>query len=394
VLFVRRGTTWLLQWLIVSAVLTSAAAPAWNSLLRDLIPMGRLGRVFALRTMLGNGLALPAMLAGGYMVDWWSARWPGAELYAYSSLFLLGLGFGLAGVVTIARLPEPTMMSGGGGGLLDLLAEPFRDRNYRRFLVFVATWGTAVNLATPFFATYMLQRLGLPVSTVTTLAVTAQVANLLFLSLWGRLADRFSNKAVIATCAPLYLLAFAAWAFTATPQPHAFTMALLVSIHVASGVATAGIGLPIGNLGLKLSPPGLAHAYVTLAGVTGALSGTIAPLIGGALADFFAARELTLRLAWAEPTRHFEFYALRLEALDFLFLLAAAVGVYGLSRLARVEETGDVTERTVMEEAFDQVVLPFRTMSTVEGIRRLTFFPLSAIERLRSPRGDHGGRGA
>jgi hypothetical protein len=39
-----------------------------------------------------------------------------------------------------------------------------------------------------------------------------------------------------------------------------------------------------------------------------------------------------------------------------------------------------------MDEAFDQVVLPFRTMSTVEGIRRVTFFPLWALQRLRPGR--------
>jgi hypothetical protein len=40
----------------------------------------------------------------------------------------------------------------------------------------------------------------------------------------------------------------------------------------------------------------------------------------------------------------------------------------------------------VLDEAFDEVVLPFRTMSTVEGIRRLTFFPLWALQRLRRGR--------
>jgi hypothetical protein len=40
----------------------------------------------------------------------------------------------------------------------------------------------------------------------------------------------------------------------------------------------------------------------------------------------------------------------------------------------------------VIDEAFDEVVLPFRTMSTVEGIRRLTFFPLWALQRLRPGR--------
>lgn len=385
-LFVDRGVSWLLLWLFLSAVLTSAAAPAWNSLLHDLVPAGRLGRVFSLRTLFGNLVALPLTIGGGLFVDWLRLQLPGADLYAYALLFLLGLGFGLVGVIAIARLPEPTMAALEGVRLVELLAQPLRDLNYRRFLVFVGVWNFAVNLATPFFAAYMLRRLGLPLSTVTTLTVTAQVANLAFLRIWGRLADRVSNKAVIATCAPLYLVAFVAWAFTGTPEPNWLTIPILVAIHIVSGMATAGIGLPIGNIGLKLAPAGSAHAYLTLAGLTGALSGTLAPMLAGVLADFFAARRFGLLFTWSEPSREYQFYALRLEALDFVFFAAVIVGAYALSWLARVVEAGQITEGSVIDEAFDEVVLPFRTMSTVEGIRRLTFFPLWALQRLRRGR--------
>jgi MFS family permease len=385
-LFVDRGVSWLLLWLLLSAVLTAVAAPAWNSLLHDLVPAGRLGRVFSLRTLLGNLVALPLTFGGGLFVDWVHVRLPGAELYAYALLFLVGLGFGLVGVIAIARLPEPTMATPEGIRLFELLARPLRDTNYRRFLVFVGVWNFAVNLATPFFAAYMLRRLGLPLSTVTGLAVIAQVANLAFLRVWGQLADRVSNKAVIATCAPFYLLAFLAWAFTSLPAPHWLTLPILVAIHVTSGMATAGIGLPIGNIGLKLAPSGSAHAYLTVAGLTGAISGTLAPMLGGVLADLFAARRLGLLFTWSEPSHEYQFYALRLEALDFVFFVAVIVGAYALSWLARVAEVGEITERSVIEEAFDEVVLPFRTMSTVEGIRRLTFLPLWALQRLRRGR--------
>src|SRR4030095_8214053 len=136
-LFVDRGVSWLLLWLFLSAVLTSAAAPAWNSLLRDLVPAGRLGRVFSLRTLLGNLVALPLTIGGGLFVDWLRERLPGAELYAYSLLFLVGVGLGVIGGIALAPLPEPTLAAPEGVRLIELLAQPLRDVKYRRFLLLV-----------------------------------------------------------------------------------------------------------------------------------------------------------------------------------------------------------------------------------------------------------------
>jgi hypothetical protein len=66
------------------------------------------------------------------------------------------------------------------------------------------------------------------------------------------------------------------------------------------------------------------------------VSGTLVPLLAGVLADSFAARRLGLLFTWSEPDRELQFHALRLEALDFVFLAAAVLGAYALTQLARV----------------------------------------------------------
>jgi hypothetical protein len=46
-----------------------------------------------------------------------------------------------------------------------ILSEPFRNRNFRRLLVFLSTWNFATNLAA-FLTVYLLQQLRLDMGTV------------------------------------------------------------------------------------------------------------------------------------------------------------------------------------------------------------------------------------
>ncbi len=381
VIFAARGVTFLMQWLVLATLVGAMAGPAWNSLLRDLVPPDEMGRVFSTRLMLGTLLALGLTLMGGYFVDFWGSRFPEASLYAYSILFAAGLVFGLVGVLSIYALPEPTMPPVSGEPLGRVLRSPLRDSNFRRLLSFIATWNFAVNMAGPFFIVYMLVRIGLSLSTVTALAVTSQATNILFLRIWGRLADRYSNKSVLAVSGPLFLIAVLAWTFTTMPERHMLTMPLLFGIHVLIGMSSAGTGVAAGNIGLKLSPQGEAPAYMTLYGLAGAVTGAMGPMVGGVLADFFAARQLAVQVAWSEPAEVFQVHALNLRSLDFLFLAAFLVGLYALRRLARVTEAGEVDDETIRRELLLEVFATVRSVSASTNVRLLVAGPLAALSR-------------
>lgn len=384
-LFVGSGVSFLLFWLLAANLVMSVCNPAWNSLLRAIVPADRFGAFFGRRLAAGTTVALLLTLGGGYFVDWWVASFAEWALYGYSVLFLLGVLFGLAELVAIARLPEPTMESRGDVPLLDLLALPLKDGNFRQLVVFIALWGFAVNMAAPFFIIYMLDYIGISLFLVTVLTTLGQLANILFLRIWGRLADRFSNKAVLSVSGPLFLLAVLAWVFTTLPEPHGGTVPLLVAIHIVSGAALAGVTLGATNISLKLSPHGTAHAYMTVFGLAGSLTGAAAPVVAGVLADFFAMRELSLQFNWTEPTLKFSVHAVHLTALDFVFAGAAIVGFIALNRLVRVVEEGRVTEGNVVDALVSEVVMPLRSISSVGGVRRLAVMPVERLRRAARP---------
>jgi MFS family permease len=203
----------------------------------------------------------------------------------------------------------------------------------------------------------------LRLATVTTLWAASQVANALTLYLWGRLSDRLSNKAILAIALPAYFGCLVALPFTALPEIHALTLPLLALIHLVLGAASGGIGLATGNLGLKLAPQGRGTAYLATVSVAGALAGGIAAILGGALAEWFASRQLELLLHWSSPSAHNALTVVNFQHWEFLFALAFALGGYVLHALSRIDEGPEISERAAMQqlvfEARSAVLVPF-----------------------------------
>lgn len=338
---------WLILCVAVHQSLAALSGCAWSSWIRDLVPPDQLGRFFGERTAAITALAVVLGLAGGF-----------------------------AGVFVLSRTPEPPMTPAGERlPLHRLLARPFRDRTYRRLIVFLTAWNFAVNLAAPFFTVYLLKSLGYPMALVMAMNVVSQLSNVAFLAIWGRLIDRFNNKSVLSICAPLFIACMVAWTFTGMPWMKPFLLPFLFLLHALMGLSTAGIALASGNLAMKLSPRGEATAYLAANSVVTAVAAGIAPMVGGACADFFAAHELTVLYLWKSATHAQLLQIFDLHALTFFFGLTALLGLYALHRLAQVVELGVVEDRAVLQNLFAELRRSMHGASTVAGLVRLARFP-------------------
>jgi MFS family permease len=380
-LFPQRGATFLIFILFTAFMLGNIPGPAWNSVLRDLIPEKSLGSVFSRRMMLGNLAAMLLTLFGGYFVDFWKGQYQGQASYSYSLLFFLGLLFGLASIFFISRIPEPAIKRVEGFSLVKLLSVPFQDNNFRTLIIFMGIWNFAINLAAPFFTVYMLKRLELSLFMVTILFTVSQMAVILFLPVWGKVSDRFSNKSVLRVSAPLFLVAIIAWSFTTLPEKYFLTIPLLFLIQIFGGVSFAGLALAGGNISLKLAPHGQAMAYLTAMGTVTAIASAIGPVLGGILGHIFATRELALSLQFAQPGADISIYALNFRGLDFLFFIAFITGFYALSRLRHVKEEGEVTEGIVVQEVVNEVLSPMKSIASIGGQNRVIALPIEMAYR-------------
>lgn len=370
---------------ILVTTFSATAGCSLNSWLHQLLPREGLGQFFARRLFWSTAIGAVGALIAGIMIDHWPS---GNRLDAYGITFAAA---GLAGFVSswfLSRVPEPAMQRAGPPTpLLHAISQPFADRNFRRVIVFMGAWNFASNLAAPFLAVYLLRQLGLPLSTVTSLWVTSQFANAMTVYLWGRLSDRLSNKAILAVALPVYFLSTLALCFIAIPVPHVFTLPLLYLLHLLMGAASGGIGLATGNLGLKLAPHGQGTTYLANVSLVGSVAGGLASIGGGVLADWFATRALSVTFHWLSPGVSAAVTVLQFQHWAFLFAISAALGLYVMHALSRIEEGERISERLVVQQFVLEAFRTIDQLSSIEGLRLAVLIPFGRLfERRRHAR--------
>lgn len=324
----------------------SIAGPSWNSWMKDLVPEKILGTYFSRRSRLNQILNVVLSIIVALLLDYVKKHEPQYQLYAYAGMFLAGGIIGITGAFILSKTPEPRGIL-LKDNIFNLLKHPLKDRNFRSLLLFNSAWAFAVNIATPFFTVFLLKSLGLSLSYVILLGIISQLGSILTIRLWGTFADKYSNKTIITICSPLYIGCFIAWCFVGIYNNLYLNILLLVLIYIFMGVSTAGINLSLTNIGLKLAPKAESIVYLSAKNIITALFSSVAPLVGGLLADYFTNRQLNIKISWAGPNFTKVFRLVDLHEWNFLFLIAALLSLIALELLIQVKETGEVDKDQV-----------------------------------------------
>ncbi len=345
----------------------SIAGPSWNAWMKDLVPEQSLGEYFAKRSSYMQVLNIVVSLTLALIVDYVKENRSHVELTTYGILFM-GAGIvGLFGAFLLSRVPEPQAVR-AEGTLFTVFKYPLKDKNFKRLLLFNSAWVFALNIATPFFTVFMLTTLNLSLSYIIGLSIASQLFSILTIRTWGASADKYSNKTIIAIAGPLYILCILAWCFIGL-YPGFFTnLILLIIIHIFTGVATAGINLAVTNIGLKLSPKKHAVVYLSTKNMITSAFASVAPIIGGLLADFFMNRSLAINAEWTSAGAEKVIHLFSLHGFSFLFLIGAILALLALELLVQVKEVGEVEKglaRRIIRRTFRSNIMDFFVIETL-----------------------------
>jgi MFS family permease len=266
----------LIGMIAVSSIFLAGNGTLWTAWIGDVVPPKERGRYFGFRSGVHGIVGMLANLSAGAFVD--------AVAAPISFQLVIGVAV-VAGCIAAALLlthSEPPVVA-ARLPLKQTFAVPFQDENFRRYLIFASYWTFSVLIAAPFIIPYFLKHLHMSFTQVAIWNVVASVSALLFAPLWGRLADRVGNKAVleITTVGAGTLLPLT-W-ILATPGN-------LWPIWL-SGVVDALIWGAIGpaqfNLALSSAPKDNRASFIAVLSMVTGLAGFIGGFASGVLLDGF-----------------------------------------------------------------------------------------------------------
>lgn len=347
--------------------LAAISGTIWTTWMKDLVPHEKLGSYFSRRSKIitFSSLAVSLVIAAG--LDFIKTGMPAYELYSYSTLFILGGVIGLTGVILLSKTPEPAMAPLKMNVTRSFI-EPIKQKNYRNLLIYQSVWTFATNLAVPFYTVYQLTLLKIPVSLVILFSIVNQLAVALFVKIWGMYTDKFSNKAILQICSPVYLLCILGWTYTSMPAAHHLTLAMVALLQFTSGAAFAGINLALTNISIKLAPKENTVSFISAKSMIVAMISGLAPIVAGSMSKVTESMNTGIRFS----VGNYHFSMIEIQNWDIFFILAVIAGSASLLLLKNVSEEGEKSHKKALKNLYRKMrydVNPKKNVRTV--IRKL-----------------------
>lgn len=295
----------------LSSAFASVSYVAWLSWTSDLVPDKIRGSFFGTRNMLCSAAGIAAVLVFGNMVDYCKEhldRFPMAIAISLTAAVFFGVMSALfLNRVRETRFPRTLKTPAAGEMIL-----PFRELNFRRFLIFGFIWNFSVYFASPFFTLYFLRDLNYSYMFNAVLSAVCTVAAIGGMQAWGLISDRVKNRAVIQFGGFFAALIPALWVAV---RPGDILLPIL--FQLISGGFWAGVNLCTNNMLLRISPRESKVWYLSAYNITVGLGAASAPIMAGFILSLLDSRKQSLASAGFLPM-HLIFYASTLMRLASL----------------------------------------------------------------------------
>lgn len=322
-----------------SSFFQSGLGPAWASMMADVVPDASRGRYFGLR----NGCMGMVAMASGFAAGWFLDHTPAPA--SFQMVLLIAVVFALIGIRLYSFHYEPKLAR-PERALLATITEPFRDRNFRRFLLFAVHWNASVMLAAPFVIPYFISHLKMTFTQLAVWTAIASVATLIIGSWWGRVADRVGHKQVLKVTTFLAGSAHPACWILATPGHLGF----IWLSGLMDALSWGGINAAMFNLSVVTAPRAKRMIYLSVIGAVTGVAGFCSGLFSGVLLDWLLRHE-----AWIGSFHWTGYHS--------LFALSGFLRMQAWWLLGPVQETKSVPAREILRWLWMRTcnLLPWRT---------------------------------
>ncbi|MFN6527860.1 MFS transporter [Nostoc sp. ChiSLP03a] len=293
---------------LFSSLLGGLGTASWLSWVAMIVPRQLRGRYFGTRNSAASLTNLICVPMAGLVVS----HWYGGTLQGYGVILLISIVFGIMGLgcqyfqVDMNPLSQNTyygkspqtseiqseVTKNESSEILQSIHLPqeqlansiWKNSNFLVFLLYFSFWTLAVNLSSPFFNLYMLDKLDLDVSYVTIYNSLQAGATLLMLILWGKLADKIGNRPILISIGILVGVTPLLWLGIGVNRLDIWLW--LPLLHILTGGTWAAIDLCSNNIQLAIAPIKNQSIYFAIAAAVAGASGALGTTIGSFLVQF------------------------------------------------------------------------------------------------------------
>jgi Na+/melibiose symporter-like transporter len=268
----------ILGLIFLSYAFASIIYVSWLSWMSDLIPDEIRGRFFGTRNMLCGATGMGIMVILGIVLDRFNTQSLTSPQIGFTVIFVSAIVFGVISLKFLKKISDPsiTRQDIKNESFLQLSCRPFKEFNFRIFLIYSMLWGFSVHFASPFFTLYFLRDLRFSFGFVASLSMLSTLADLIGMQVWGRISDRVKNKVVIQLASWIAVFIPLAW-ITVKPQ----SVILPIILHILAGGFWAGINLCTNNLLLRISHQENRTFFLAIFHIAAGLGAATGPILGG-----------------------------------------------------------------------------------------------------------------
>jgi MFS family permease len=252
-----------------------AGGPAWNTWIGTLVPRPVRPRFFAVRTRASQGGVFLGFLLGGVTLQ--VASRSGSALIAFAALFAVAGLCRLVSVAMLARQSEPIPIPA------NMRAIPWRKIVHHlsegpsgRLLVYLAVVQGSVQMAGPYFAPFMFEKLQLSYVQFAGLVSVAFIAKIVAVPVWGRIATQVGARQLLWIGGIGLVPLSAGWVVS----QH---LAWLVVVQVLSGTIWAAYELAFFLLFFESISEEERTSVLTIYNLINTVAAVTGALLGGAL---------------------------------------------------------------------------------------------------------------
>jgi len=267
---------WLIGFVTVSSVLGAIVSPAWGSMMADLVPARLRGRYFSSRGRIIGFISLVTFFIAGLILQFYTDK---NIFTGYSILFGGATLFRLLSLYFLSRQYEPKQAKEkeDSPGLIQLIKN-LGSSNLGKFTLYVALIDLCTCISSPFFSVYMLRDLKFSYLHFVLVSSSGSVANLLFLTFWGRRADKAGNIKIVQLTSMLLPLVPILWLASTNVY-------YLMAANLFSGFVWSGYGLTAVNFLYDASKPEIRTKQIAIFNAVDMIACCVGALAGGYIAQ-------------------------------------------------------------------------------------------------------------